>query len=112
MDGINHSEIAQRVQAARKEADHKKRMALGAFAQIQFAMYEANHVDFNSHTIRKLEEEVKNFLGILDDLKNTEDHTLVTMSPVDHSMGIGTGVTPAELEGARVRSEQNTVSGE
>jgi len=112
MDDKFESEIAQRVKAARKEADHKKRMALGAFAQIQFAMYEANHVDFNSHTIRKLEEEVKNFLGILDDLKSTEDHALVTMSPVDHNMGIGTGVTPAELEGARVRSEQAAANGE
>ena len=74
------SETMKKVQAARDEAARKKRMTLGAFAQIQFAMYAAHSADFNSHTIRRLEEEVREFLTVLEDLKNTEDHFMVALA--------------------------------
>jgi hypothetical protein len=92
------SDEMKKVQAARDVASQKKRMTLGAFAQIQFAMYDAHHADFNSHTMRRLEDEVKGFLEILGDLKNTEDHLMVALSGSSEPLPIG---SPAEeIQGA------------
>lgn len=91
--------------AARKAAAQKQREMLGSFAQVQFAMYAAHQAEFNPHTMRKLEIEVERFRDVLAELRDTEDHLVTAMSPVTHERGIGTGVTPAELEGARLRAE-------
>lgn len=92
------SEAAKKVQEAHERAARKKREMLGAFAQIQFAMYDAHHAEFNSHTVRKLEDELRGFLGVLEDLKKTEDHLMVTMAD---SVNVRTDGTagPAELTG-------------
>jgi len=92
------SDIAKKVQAARDEADQKKRMTLGAFAQIQFAMYAAHNADFNSHTMRILQKEVEEFLGILRELTSTEDHFVMAMAGASEPLPLA-NAGPAELTG-------------
>lgn len=97
---------------ARAEAAKKQREMLGAFTEVQFAMYAAHQAEFNSHTMRKLEDLVNKFSKVLSELRETEDHLVNAMSPVNYDRGIGTGVTPAELEGARLRAEAEQSDGE
>jgi len=90
--------------------EHHKEMALAAFAKVQLSM--GNNFASKSWPISHLRERVGQLNEHLEALEHLNAQVLVAMSPVEHTTGLGTGVTPAELEGARMRSEQATPGGE
>jgi hypothetical protein len=83
---------------------HHKEMALASFAKVQLSI--GDHFAVKSWPIAHLRDRVSLLDKHLEEIDRLESQVLVVMSPVMHEMGLGTGVTPAELEGARVRSEQ------
>jgi hypothetical protein len=88
----------------------QKDMALAAFAKVQLSM--GNNFAAKEWPTSLLREHVSKLNDHLLEIESMSAQVLVAMSPVEHDMGIGTGITPAELEGARVRSEQVATDGE
>jgi hypothetical protein len=89
---------------------HHKEMALASFAKVQLSM--GDHFAFKNWPISHLRDRVKLLDEHLEEIDRLESQVLVAMSPVMHEMGLGTGVTPAELEGARQRAEQANAESE
>lgn len=87
-----------------------KEMALAAFAKVQLSM--GNNFASKEWPTGLLREYVGKLDEHLLEIESMSAQVLVAMSPVTHSTGLGTGVTPAELEGARIRSEQASADGE
>jgi len=111
--GVRHPEGTQnlkKIQALNQSIAQHKEKALAAFARVQLCM--ANNITARDWPVA----DMRSYIKLLDDnIKAIEEmsiQVLVAMSPVEHTLGIGTGVTPAELEGARLRSGQTEADSE
>ena len=74
------TEPMKNAEEARKVASQKQREMLGAFTEVQFAMYAAHQNDFNPYHMRKLERVAETFSEALAELRDAEDHVAVAIS--------------------------------
>lgn len=105
---LSRTASLRKIKDLTKSIDLHKEMALAAFAKVQLSMGGSfASREWPAGTLRE-------YVGKLDEhlaeIESMSAQVLVAMSPVVHATGLGTGVTPAELEGARIRSEQSADS--
>lgn len=94
----------KRTREIQKDIKTTQEHALATFARVQLAM--AENFTASTWPVTRLKEYAEAFLMALCMLETNHSKLIVASSPIEHSMGLGTGVTPAELEGARIRAEQ------
>lgn len=109
-DPYGRAESLRKIKDLNRSIGLEKEMALAAFAKVQLSM--GNNFASKEWPTSLLQEYVNGLSEHLLNIEHMNSQVLVAMSPVEHTMGLGTGVTPAELEGARQRSLESFAEGE